>query len=77
MGDEDWYERFFLRATIGLWVMWALGLALWLAVSTYVYVVHHDAGSFIGGGVVMVLWTAVIVALQAVRPRRDRDEVPR
>lgn len=40
--------------------------AVRLAVSVYEYVVHSDAGSFIGGGIAMVFWTAIVTALHVV-----------
>lgn len=52
--------------TIGLCVLWAALVGAWLAVSSYEYAVHNDAGSFLGGGIAMAFWTAIVVALLAV-----------
>lgn len=57
------------RVVIGLWVMWAVLVAAWLALSIYEYVVHNDAGSFIGGGIAMAFWTAIVAALHAATRR--------
>lgn len=54
----------FIRALIAvLWFAWAFCAAVWLVVSTVVYVTQHDAGSFLGGGVVMAMFLLVPAGL--------------
>lgn len=46
-----------------VWGTWIFLVALWLTVSTVVYVAQSDAGSFIGGGMVLAFWTVIAAGI--------------
>lgn len=57
----------FIRALIvTLWLAWAFCVTVWFVVSTVVYVTQHDAGSFIGGGIVVIMLVLVPGGLTVV-----------
>lgn len=57
---ED-FDRTLHRALIvALWASWSALVGMWLPVSWYELKVHHDSGSFIGGGIVVAVFTVLL-----------------
>lgn len=55
-----------------VWGVYAVFIALWFAVSMFVYVYNDDPNSFVGGGVVVVMFGALVGGTHLIVRRIDR-----
>lgn len=57
-------DRVLHRVLVGaLWGWWLAGVVPWICLSWYEADVHHDDGSWIGGGAVMAVFLVLVLSL--------------